>query len=149
MRAMRCHCAKQPLVYLTRQIFTFSRHAGHARFSHFQDTPGIEPRFSKKNRRLFEEWEKSSVKKRQVWDSSPRAPPWARFESNVLTTRLTHHMGGDHNRLCRTLFVTCHRMSQKGVWHNRLWYFHRLWSPENLKSPKSYIAKPVLLFLLC
>ena len=37
------------------------------------------------------------------------------------------------------LFVTCHRMSQKGVWHNRLWYFHRLWSPKNLKSPKSYI----------
>ena len=29
MRAMRCHCAKQPLVYLTRQIFTFSRHAGN------------------------------------------------------------------------------------------------------------------------
>ena len=25
----------------------------------------------------------------------------------------SHHMGGDHNRLCRSLFVTCHRMSQK------------------------------------
>ena len=43
---------------------------------------------------------------------------------------LTHHMGGDHNRLCRSLFVTCHRMSQKCDWHNRLWYFHRLWSPK-------------------
>ena len=42
----------------------------------------------------------------------------------------SHHMGGDHNRLCRSLFVTCHRMSQKCDWHNRLWYFHRLWSPK-------------------
>ena len=33
---------------------------------------------------------KSSVKERQVWDSSPspRAAPGARFQSNVLTTRL-------------------------------------------------------------
>ena len=29
MRAMRCHCAKQPLVYPTRQISTISRHAGN------------------------------------------------------------------------------------------------------------------------
>ena len=36
-------------------------------------------------------------------------------------------------------------MSQKGVCHNRLWYFHRLWSPKNLKLPKSYIAKPVFI----
>ena len=40
-------------------------------------------------------------------------------------------------------------MSQRCDWHNRLWYLYRLWSPKNLKSPKSYIAKPVLLFLLC
>ena len=39
-------------------------------------------------------------------------------------------MSGDHNRLCRSFFVTCHRMSQKCDWHNRLWYFHRLWSPK-------------------
>ena len=76
------------------------------------------------------------------------------YPSNVMLlpcdcTFHTHHMSGDQNRFCRSLFVTCHRMSQKGDCHNRLWYFHRLWSLKNLKSPKSYKTKPVLRFLLC
>ena len=50
---------------------------------------------------------------------------------------LPHHMDRDHNWLYGSLFVTCHRMLQGGVRHNRLWYFYRLWSPKNLKSLKS------------
>ena len=73
---MRCHCAKQPLVYPTRQISTFSRHARNR------------TQIVKEKRRLFEEWEKSSVEECPVWNSSPRAAPGARFQSNVLTTRL-------------------------------------------------------------
>ena len=70
---MRCHCAKQPLVYPTRQISTFSRHAGNR------------TQIGKEKRRMFEEEEKTSVEERQVWDSSPRAAPGAGFQSNVLT----------------------------------------------------------------
>ena len=49
---------------------------------------------------------KKKQKKEKVLHSSP--------SSSSDDEDLPHHMSGDHNRLCRSLFVTCHRMSQKG-----------------------------------
>ena len=47
----------------------------------------------------------------RVWDSGSGA---CILQLTGHTGRLPHHMSGDQNRLCRSLFVTCHRMPQKG-----------------------------------
>ena len=64
---------------------------------------------------------------------------------------VTHQKGGDHNRLCRSSSVTCHRISQKTLhMHNRLWYFpaggvRQTWKHQNYILKKLALAFVFLL----